>query len=192
MSARQIWEIYLVTCSVTSQKYVGQASRTAYARWGWTISQALTGRKNFPLHRAIRAHGPHSFTIEVIAACQSALDADWLEAALIAQHNTRVPTGYNVAAGRGALGIKLTEAQRRQRSAVSKAMWADPEHRAKHVQSLRASGPTRAKKIKAAFADPTLKAQNRAQLDAARLRRLSGPGVRSHRAIRDQRQSELL
>lgn len=188
----QIWEIYIATCTATGMQYVGQASRTAYARWGWTISCALTGRKTFPLHRAIREHGPHSFSIEVIAASRSQSDADWLEAELIQKYDTRMPRGYNVTGGRGALGIKLTEVQRAGRSAQSKAHWADPLKREAHTAALRASGPSRGAKIKAAYAAPELKARNRAQLDTARDRRLTGAGVRTKRTIRDRRQTEML
>jgi hypothetical protein len=188
----QVWEIYIVTCAATGKQYVGQASRTAYARWGWTISHALSGRKDFPLHRAIRQHGPHNFAVEVIAASKSQVDADWLERELIEQRNTRVPHGYNVTGGRGALGTKLTEAQRANRSAQSKAHWADPLQRATHTAALRASGPSRGAKIKAAYAAPELKAKNRTQLDVARDKRLTGVGVRTKRTIRDRRQPDML
>jgi hypothetical protein len=173
-------------------QYVGQASRTAYARWGWTVSQALAGKHDHLLHKAIREHGPHSFILEVLAACKSKADAGFLEAVLIEQHNTLNPCGYNMTKGPGALGIKLTEDQRALRRANAKSMWADSDQRAKMVRGLRASGPSRGAKIRAAYAAPELKAKNRAQLDAARDKRLTGVGVRTKRTIRDRRQTEML
>lgn len=189
----EIWEIYLVTCAATGLRYVGQASRTAYARWGWTVSAALAGRHDhLLLHRAIREHGPHYFTVEVIAACKSKADAGALEAELIKQHNTLAPHGYNMTAGPGQLGTKLTDAQRKVRSAHSQAQWADPEQRAKMTASLRATGPARGKKIAAAFAEPNLRASLIAQLNVARGKRLRGEGVRTKRTIRDRRQPDML
>jgi hypothetical protein len=192
MGDPQLWEIYLVTCRDTGKQYVGQARRTAYARWGWTISTALTGRKDFPLHRAIREHGPHAFSLEVIAACRSQNDADWLEALLIEQHGTRVPSGYNVTAGRGGLGVRLTDEQRARRREVSKAHWADPEQRQTHTAAIRKSQPQRTLSIKAAYSVPERRAAQIKQLDDARDKRLRGFGCRSKRTIHDQRQPSWL
>jgi hypothetical protein len=192
-----IWEIYLITCQANGKQYIGQTGSTAYARWGWTISQAKAGKKSFPLHEAIREHGPHAFTIEVIAVCKSKADANWLESQLIKQHGTRAPNGYNMTDGIGALGIKLTESQLTARGARIKAMWANPEYRAKATEAARKSGPARGTKMRVAMkaiwaADPERKARARKLLDAAREKRHTGPGARSYRMIRDNRQSDLL
>lgn len=191
-SRATVWHIYLVTCSVNGRQYVGQTSVNAYARWGWTVSAAISGRKKTPLLTAIREHGPESFTIEIIERCVSQQDADRRERELIRQHGTLMPAGYNVTAGQGALGVQLSEDQKRSRSEISKAAWADPISRAKRLKGLKESRPVQAAKMRARFqSDKKLRDANRAQLKAALLRRGTGPGARTFRTIRDNKQPEL-
>jgi hypothetical protein len=66
------WKVYLVTCLVTGQQYVGMTKLPLLARWGRHISDAhLTDRSpaRMRIAEAIREYGAENFTIEAIAYC---------------------------------------------------------------------------------------------------------------------------
>lgn len=100
--------VYLITCIPTGKKYVGKTVQTSHARWRQWRTEARIGRKDTPLLRAIREHGPAAFTVEDLAQCDSQAKLDAKERRWIAELGTKDPEkGYNVqGAGGGARKLK--------------------------------------------------------------------------------------
>lgn len=97
--------IYKITCIPTGLSYIGQTCDLKYkkgrsfqygpsGRWSDHVSKARDA--NTPLAAAIRTHGRDNFTIEVLEK-DELNKLDELEAKWIAQQNTLVPNGLNVA-----------------------------------------------------------------------------------------------
>lgn len=91
--------IYKATNKITGLSYIGFTKGTAVDR----LTQHV--REGHSLHRAITEYGIENFDLEVLEESD-----DWLylvserEAALIKEHNTRAPNGYNLTNG-GEYGI---------------------------------------------------------------------------------------
>ncbi len=65
--------VYWITCVPTGDTYLGltfargRAYQTsALKRWDGHVTHALTEGRPYPLHEAIRTHGPEAFTVEVL------------------------------------------------------------------------------------------------------------------------------
>ena len=59
--------VYLVRCTVNGKCYVGKTIRSIESRWYHHVWDAINRKTTFPLHNAIRKHGPESFRIEKLA-----------------------------------------------------------------------------------------------------------------------------
>jgi group I intron endonuclease len=103
--------IYLITCLVTGQQYVGKTARSLIVRWGAHCSGAKSGH-TMPLAQAIRKYGPDAFAIDPIAIAQSEEEAGRLEAWYIQSLRTLAPHGLNIASG-GKNGYLICEAGRK-------------------------------------------------------------------------------
>lgn len=126
--------IYCHTNKVNGKRYVGQTLGTMEKRWSEHVSAARGGWGCRALSAAIRKHGPEVFErelLEVVAGTQE--DADKREVDWIKRLQCRVPHGYNLTAGGGALG-HLHEDTKRLISAASKKRLADmsPEQRTEY------------------------------------------------------------
>ena len=91
--------IYKVT-SPSGKSYVGQTTTTFEKRWRDHKYDALDPNKNRCrlLNIAIRKYGIKSFTNEILIECQTEELNDY-ELKLIKEHNTLVPSGYNLKIG---------------------------------------------------------------------------------------------
>lgn len=84
--------IYRITCSVTGATYVGitvakgrayQAS--ARTRWDGHVRHAIREGRPYPLHAAIREHGPEAFKVDVLDVVRGKGAAHKRERELIAE-----------------------------------------------------------------------------------------------------------
>ncbi len=127
------WMIYVHTCSVSGKQYVGQTDSSVEIRWCRHIYDAR--RKNGSgggcrvFGRAIMKYGPAAFDHKLIEVCSSQEQANVLEIEWIERLNTRVPNGYNLAAG-GYSG-PIHEETRARLVEIGREFWAtlDPEQR---------------------------------------------------------------
>lgn len=100
--------VYLITCIPEGKKYVGKTCQTSHARWRQHRTEARIGRKDTPLLRAIRKHGPDAFTIEDLGECDSQTKLNAKERRWIKELGTDDPAkGYNLqGAGGGGKPLK--------------------------------------------------------------------------------------
>lgn len=98
----RVWTVYKLTCSVTGRSYIGLTAKKPTLRWSIHKSAARTGfgrKQGMAISAAISKHGPDCFSLEVLSQHSTVEEASSAEIAAIADFNTRVPNGYNVAVG---------------------------------------------------------------------------------------------
>ena len=151
--------IYKLTCSVSGKAYIGLTTQRKGRRWYDHCWAAFSG-KGFDgaIHRAIRKYGKEAFRVEILCECYSDMELAVCERALIAEHGTLAPNGYNLTIG-GEIGsrvcqetrARMREAQKNkppptaaQRAQISAALKANPEVMAQ-VRELAAENHKRAK-----------------------------------------------
>ena len=110
--------VYLLT-SPSGKRYVGQTIQSMDARWSRHVQAAMTGKWEFPIHRAIRKHGADGWTRQIIWTCDSQEHMDLMEGHFIA-----VMGDYNATLGGDSPG-KLTEETRDKMSASAKKAWSE-------------------------------------------------------------------
>ena len=91
--------IYCVTNKVNGKRYIGQTCRTVEARWTTHVASAKRGDGCRILGAAIRKYGEAQFAHEALEIVATRADANAAEARWIADQQTRLPHGYNLAAG---------------------------------------------------------------------------------------------
>lgn len=106
-------QIYLIECTKTNKKYVGQAishrmNNKKYRYHGYIgrykahLCEAIRNTRkqggSVYLNAAIREHGENNFTVKLIENCHID-DADKLEKKYIEKYKTYVPSGYNLTDG---------------------------------------------------------------------------------------------
>ncbi len=112
---------YLITNTVNGKKYIGITKGALKRRYKTHLNIAKKCQDNIALYNAIRKYGVDAFTIEQIASSFSRKDLCALEIELIAQHQTKVPNGYNMTdGGDGLKGYVKTDEQRAAHSAKMK------------------------------------------------------------------------
>jgi len=116
--------IYRLT-SPSGRQYVGLTSQALKERWRQHCMKASSGYKH-PLAAAIRKYGKDSFTVEIIAVCDSFESACVAEVEAILVLENR----YNISPG--------GEADGRIGNVCFKELLEDPEWRAEYVKKLSA------------------------------------------------------
>jgi len=125
--------IYKIARTQTGEAYIGMTCASLEDRFSQHASHALRGADSH-LHRAIRAHGIESFTIELVDVAYTRKEAAAKERYWIKAADTFGEGGYNVTlGGEGVAGYQWTEEQRQQASET--AYERTPEHR----EALRAT-----------------------------------------------------
>jgi hypothetical protein len=113
MQRFSVFYIYMLTCSVTGKKYVGQTKQKLDYRLQKHRSDSKKPKSY--LARAIRKHGWESFELDIVAMAFSQEAANEKESELISTHNTLSPNGYNLTSG-GHAGFTLTQDELKLRS----------------------------------------------------------------------------
>ena len=102
-----MFQAYLIRCLTTGRGYIGITSRGLKRRWTEHLYDA--GRSRMAISRAIAKHGKDAFSIEPLCSARSWDDICAAEAALIEQHGTKAPNGYNISnGGEGPFGVTRT------------------------------------------------------------------------------------
>lgn len=86
--------LYKYTNNQNNKCYVGKTSKTLEERAGKNL-EGYKGCKAF--YKAIKKHGPNAFTREILESVATEEEARLREQELIEEHQTRVPSGYNIA-----------------------------------------------------------------------------------------------
>lgn len=165
---------YLITNNSNGMMYVGVTSMTLRRRWTCHRAEALSGRGQRVLCKAIRKYGIDNFSIEALARASSREDLGDLETILVRQYGTKVPNGYNMTdGGHGTQGRAMSEDARRKISLGGKGRIVRPETR---------------ERIRRGHQGKVLSAEHRAKLAAAKL----GKKMPPRSAVHKQRISEGL
>jgi group I intron endonuclease len=92
--------IYLLTNLTNGKMYVGQTRILPVRRWKQHVRDARNDSTTL-IGRAIRKHGPYSFSLTVLCSCVSQAELDEKEIEYIAKLGTHAATGngYNLTAG---------------------------------------------------------------------------------------------
>jgi group I intron endonuclease len=118
---------YTITCVPTGKIYVGITKQKMRARW----NQHAASRERTKLTQAIRKYGRDAFIMSHIASARSYEDLLETEKMLILQFDSR-RSGLNLTdGGEGFLGARHSAEMRAAWSTQRKALWNDPEYRAK-------------------------------------------------------------
>jgi group I intron endonuclease len=130
----------MVTCLISDKRYIGICVSDPKDRWRSHCRTALTGRSETWLHKAIRKYGCESFTVVHIASSRTWDDACELEKALILQHHTHGPLGYNMTdGGDGTVGHKIRPEVLLRRSITMKGRKPSPDRIRRSAEGNRAS-----------------------------------------------------
>ena len=132
--------IYIATNKHTGEQYVGQTRQPVQKRWAahWRTAICSTARKA-RFQNALLEFGCDAFGVEEVFVAFDAEALNRAEIAVIAE----LQPGYN--ASKGGMGLRpfeVTETTKRKRSEAAKARWANPEWRAKTVQSIQRAAQT--------------------------------------------------
>lgn len=181
--------IYIATNNHTGEQYVGQTRQPVQKRWAahWRSAICSTARKA-KFQNALLEFGCEAFKVEEFFV---AFDAEELNRAEIAVIAELQPSYNSSKGGMGLRPIEVTESTKLKRSEAAKARWANPEWKARTVQSIQRAGQTpeaaeRGKKVAAIGSAARLKSVICVELntsfdsitEAARQLGLSISGVR--------------
>ena len=119
--------IYIITNTVNAKQYVG-ITTDLERRW----KRHRNANEGQLLHRAIKKHGVDAFVFTHIADAFDAESAKMIERLLIAEHNTKMPHGYNMTdGGDGTMGMAKTEEHKQKIRESNKKAYENKELRAK-------------------------------------------------------------
>ena len=118
-------KVYLVWCKASNKGYVGKTVRTLQARWK---SHCGKGSGCWALAGAIRKYGKDAFTITALTTGVAERDVAAVERAMVREHRTFAPLGYNLTAG----GQGSAHNNPNHGKNIAKA-WERPETRERHM-----------------------------------------------------------
>lgn len=163
--------IYKITHKATGRMYIGQSTRLSNRLRGYKNSGG-SGNGKTVIKRAITKYGWDAFSWEVLLYAKDIDYLNLMEARVIAAHNTRVPLGFNVAAGglnapmseeskkklsKAMTGVRLSEATKDKLRKTSAAMWENKtqEQRERTINLLKAAitGVPRSEKVKQSLSE---------------------------------------
>lgn len=94
--------VYIITNKVNGKRYIGQTVRTVAERWYHHVYNAMSGRRKYPLHNAIRKYGKENFEIKELSRSNSLKELNYRENYCIKIFKTLTSNGgYNLATGGG-------------------------------------------------------------------------------------------
>jgi group I intron endonuclease len=175
------WSVYVITCLVTKQQYVGITGRSIWHRFGRHFDEAYSLKHNYPIAAAIRLHGQSAFTIELACVCSSIGEAHAAERRLIDELGTLSPRGFNqTRGGHGRLGMKMSrewrlEQSQRLRASAAEKQWGTQISEVQRKIWSNYTPAQRAQRIE----------------NSARQRRGRTLGPRTSKTIRSRQQLEL-
>lgn len=196
--------VYLAT-SPSEKCYVGLTTMELATRWYHHVWAAHNSQQcsHYPFYRAIRKYGAESITLEVLHESDDLQELTRLERHEIEARGT-FTGGYNQTMG--GEGAQLSDETRAHLSEIGKALWEDPDYRAKQEATRSTEEHRRAKsesirkshsrpefrkgaskRLKERFQDPEYKQRHlatmrtpeyKAKISAASKRSWSDPEIR--------------
>jgi group I intron endonuclease len=133
------------------------------------LYNAMSG-KGGALYAAIRKYGAGAFSMEVLREGLTRHEACAAEKALIIEHATRCPNGYNVTeGGEGAIGLVCGDETRARMSETHKLRQTDPALRERTAAALRGKpkNEKHARNIGQALTGKRLSEDTRAKISAS-------------------------
>ena len=132
--------IYIATNKHTGEQYVGQTRQSVQKRWAahWRTAICSASRKaKFQI--ALTKFGQDAFDVNEMFVAFDAESLNQAEISLIAE----LQPAYNASkGGKGLRPVAVTEETKRKRSEAAKLRWANPDWRAKTMQSIQLAGQT--------------------------------------------------
>lgn len=105
--------IYVIRNVNNGLQYVGRTGALK-TRWRYHIRDMKAGSHTY-LHNAIRKHGEHNFTFEVVDRCADEEESFTLEKDWVKKLGTLAPGGYNLnEGGRGSAGYPYAKEMKRR------------------------------------------------------------------------------
>lgn len=132
--------IYIATNKHTGEQYVGQTRQSVQKRWAahWRTAVCSVSRKA-KFQSALTKFGQDAFEVTEVFVAFDADTLNFAEIKLIAE----LQPAYNASrGGKGLRPVVVTEETKRKRSEAAKLRWANPEWRAKTIQSIQRAGQT--------------------------------------------------
>lgn len=132
--------IYVVTNTVTGEQYVGQTRQPVKRRWTTHINTATANvPKKYNLSKAIGEYGKDSFDFKEVFYAFNAEGLNAAEIELIAE----LKPAYNIAkGGAGHRGVVPSPELCKKRSETIKALWSNPEWKARQIAKLKQAHST--------------------------------------------------
>lgn len=94
-----MFQAYIITCLSSGKLYIGITGKNPSRRWWEHRYNAPKHLEVGGLYAAIRKYGPGAFKIEPVCCARTWEDICAIEIALIRQHGTLAPRGYNLTIG---------------------------------------------------------------------------------------------
>lgn len=167
---RREFHAYVITCGINGRRYVGITSRGVAQRWAAHLHDSRKAKKNLLIARAIAKHGAENFHVEEVCCATSWADICAIETALIQQHGTQVPNGYNVSlGGAGPFGAKRTAEQVERSASKHRGLPCHPNTREAATRTHRGVPKTaeHRAKIAAAHVGKSRSEETKAKISAA-------------------------
>lgn len=127
-----VWHIYILTNVINGKQYVGITNNLT-KRW----NKHKNANGSAPaLHGAIKKYGLSAFVFTHFADAFDCESAKTIEKALIKDHNSQTPNGYNITAG-GEGSLEPSEDLRKRMSDSHKGKIQSEETKRKRSESLK-------------------------------------------------------
>ena len=127
-----MYAIYIITNTVNAKQYVGIAADLE-RRW----KRHRNANEGQLIHKAIKKYGVDAFVFTHVADAFDAESAKIIERMLIAEHNTKMPHGYNMTdGGDGTMGMAKTEEHKQKLRESNKKTYENKELRKKIGEAI--------------------------------------------------------
>lgn len=160
------FKAYRIVHKASGKTFIGITTHDVAARWKAHCYNSRYSYDRYALHHAIAKHGADAFTVEHIASATSVDALRDLERALIAQHESLSPRGFNLTAGGDGVLSPSRETLAR-RSAKLKGKRHTPATLKRYSEAAKAR---EARRIAAGILKPKLgpmKEETKAKISAA-------------------------
>lgn len=119
--------IYMLTFP-SNKSYIGKTKKGITHRFKQHVLNAVNNRQKSPyVENAIRKYGESNIVVQILLECESEDDLSFHEIALIKEHNTLCPNGYNLTEGGDGNSCKHTDEFKLQKSKHMRKNHADKD-----------------------------------------------------------------
>lgn len=113
--------VYQIQNKINGKIYIGQTRKDLPDRWRHHVWEALRGKKEWALSRAIRKYGAVAFDMKVLHTAKTQRELNAMETFFIILHQSHLSeNGYNLSMGGD--GLSYWTGKKRSRESVDKGM----------------------------------------------------------------------